>query len=690
MDRLDSNRIDSKNRRRSVSLSGKFIKSKSNVQHLGQGEIDCGARLRKVVARVLKSKYCSNFMVALVLFDAYCTCADIDSRAAGIDTPYVFQFFSDLCLSLYTLELILNIIVKGRAIVKDWTLMLDVVIIVCGYADVFLNIIADSDFVVRIGIFRAFRLARIVRLMRLLRKTRALRELQKLVTMMATCLKALVWSSVFCFLIMSVWAMFMVEVVHPIITSMQNEHGVFDDCTQCVRAAGSVMDANLLLFKTVIAGDSWGLIAVPVIEEHPATAFIFIGSQVTLVFGVLNLIVAVVVDNFAEARQRDILNLAEELEYDFEKDQKFLQKVFDRMDADGSGLVTFEELVDGARRDPEFQSRLRVMDIDETDLKQLFEMIDTNEQGYINATEFIAPLSRWVHDSKTAPRFIKYNLQRTMNQQEELYVYCQDAFNSMVDRLDDLADRLASTNLQDIEDNLMAATESCTHVERSSSHASSVERRSTAGSLASDGSQLDLRTVDPDGEGVEQPHRSKKVKVTEPEGDDLTAAMDRLELFVLTATESALKKSMAIMGSTIRQRLSGEIVDGKMNPRERTRGEREPPRRRMGNTKHATKSSFGSGVNSSTSSWALGKSLSVNSQAGRFSGSRNPSKEQSRPRLPIGTFSPPKSVPPMRASSQDIKDPLSKAMGSKKVAKIRKPDGVPIPTEASFLRSQSF
>ena len=36
-----------------------------------------------------------------------------------------------------------------------------------------------------------------------------------------------------------------------------------------------VMDANLLLFKTVIAGDSWGEIAVPVIQEHPATAIIF-------------------------------------------------------------------------------------------------------------------------------------------------------------------------------------------------------------------------------------------------------------------------------------------------------------------------------------------------------------------------------------------------------------------------------
>ena len=53
------------------------------------------------------------------------------------------------------------------------------------------------------------------------------------------------------------------------------------------------MDANLLLFKTVIAGDSWGQIAVPVIQEYPLTSIIFCGSLFTLVFGVLNLIVAV-------------------------------------------------------------------------------------------------------------------------------------------------------------------------------------------------------------------------------------------------------------------------------------------------------------------------------------------------------------------------------------------------------------
>ena len=132
------------------------------------------------------------------------------------------------------------------------------------------------------------------------------------------------------------------------------------------------MRANLLLFKTVIAGDSWGEIAVPVIEANPATAIIFCGSLLTLVFGVLNMVVAVVVDGFAEGRQNDVLNLAEDLEFDHQVDKKNLSRIFDRLDATSTGELTLEEIVKGAQTDPEFQSRLRVMDIDAGDLEQLF------------------------------------------------------------------------------------------------------------------------------------------------------------------------------------------------------------------------------------------------------------------------------------------------------------------------------
>lgn len=131
-----------------------------------------------------------------------------------------------------------------------------------------------------------------------------------------------------------------------------------------------------------------------------------------------------------------MLNLAEDLEVDLANDQKVLQKMFERMDEDGSGLVSFEELVAGARKDPEFQSRLRVMDIDEADLRQLFDMIDTTGMGEIESSEFIAALSRWVHDSKTAPRFVKYNMLRSLEMQDDLCHIVREQFEFLFQQID--------------------------------------------------------------------------------------------------------------------------------------------------------------------------------------------------------------------------------------------------------------
>ena len=89
----------------------------------------------------------------------------------------------------------------------------------------------------------------------------------------------------------------------------------------------------------------------------------------------MNFLFEVVVDSFAESRQRDLVNLAEELEDENENDRKYLESLFNRLDLTHTGLLTLEDLEKGARTDPEFQSRLRVMDIDEADLEQLFEMI---------------------------------------------------------------------------------------------------------------------------------------------------------------------------------------------------------------------------------------------------------------------------------------------------------------------------
>jgi len=413
-------------------VNSEFVKGKPTKHSATHG---CRGKL----AKVLQSSQLMNIMALVILVDALVTVVDVDARAAGNEPPRAMMVLSDICLCMYTAELLAMIFVGGLRIFLNWMPLLDLLIVLCGYAEMVMANFLTPEEVGAMSLLRALRLVRISRLMRLLRKSRSLKELQKLATMMTTCFKALLWSFLLCFVIMTLWAMLMVEMLHPLI----KDNPDFASCGDlCLEATSSVMRANLLLFQTVIAGDSWGLIAVPLILKHPETAIIFVLSLLTLVFGVLNLIVAVVIDMFAEARERDMVNLAEELEYELEDDKKYLQKLFDRMDANNDGELCFEELMAGAGRDPEFQSRLRVMDIDQADLQMLFDMVDLNGDGMIQPTEFIGPLSRWARDSKTAPRFVKYNLMKMQAQQEELFYLSDFYLRSLSERLDTLTSKM--------------------------------------------------------------------------------------------------------------------------------------------------------------------------------------------------------------------------------------------------------
>ena len=151
-------------------------------------------------------------MAVVVLFDAYCTCVAIDHRAAQLSTPDFYKVSSDACLVLYTVELILMLYNSGGfASVKDWMTMMDAVIVICGWLEFIFDALNISEFEIgfRIKVTRVLRLVRIFRLIRLLKRIRTLKELHKLATMMATCMRTLLWCFLLCFFIMTAWAMLM-------------------------------------------------------------------------------------------------------------------------------------------------------------------------------------------------------------------------------------------------------------------------------------------------------------------------------------------------------------------------------------------------------------------------------------------------------------------------------------------------
>ncbi|CAE7278433.1 CACNA1B [Symbiodinium natans] len=185
----------------------------------------------------------------------------------------------DSCVLVYSMEFALNLYLVKLPFLKDWMTWLDLFVIVCGWLEIVIHFLSQPTDVYFFRDFRVLRVVRIMRLANFVRKARSLRELRKMLTMLSTCTKTLAWSMLFCFGMMTMWAMLLVELVNPLCCTDT------EACIPCMKATGSIMEANLLLFKTVIAGDSWGNIAVPLIEAAPLTAILFCGSLLTLAPG---------------------------------------------------------------------------------------------------------------------------------------------------------------------------------------------------------------------------------------------------------------------------------------------------------------------------------------------------------------------------------------------------------------------
>ena len=67
----------------------------------------------------------------------------------------------------------------------------------------------------------------------------------------------------------------------------------------------SVGEAMLTLMQSIIAGDSWGLIAIPLLEETTVALFVLIPAFLSLNLGLMYVVAGVIVDRQAQARVDD-------------------------------------------------------------------------------------------------------------------------------------------------------------------------------------------------------------------------------------------------------------------------------------------------------------------------------------------------------------------------------------------------
>jgi len=256
----------------------------------------------------------------------------------------------------------------------------------------------------------ALRFLRVLRLLRAYRLLVTIRELYLMVHGFISAMKAIIWASLLMLALITGWSVLAVFFLDGINQEIAKD-GYYRDrgCQRCHKAFQSVMDANLTLLQTVVAGDSWGEVAVPIIEHSPWTVAIFTGIIVTVQLVLMNLILAVIVDRAAEARIDDARAHALLKKSQCSRAQKRLLRICAEMDEDSSGTLTLQELLAGYETSEEFAAELRVMDVDQDDLTFIFGIIDQEGHGFVTYHDFTRTLHKIkTQDSRTMLTFVNY------------------------------------------------------------------------------------------------------------------------------------------------------------------------------------------------------------------------------------------------------------------------------------------
>jgi len=426
---------------------GKF--TTSSTKELDDDGPERDFTLRERLAQLLDNSVFQSVSGFLVILTVLLICMDTNARAQGSVSSKFEDVLMFICFAAYFLEFAASLVVQGKDAIYDCWNYIDAFVISTSLVEYMVSFfqLGDGLSILRLlRICRLLRLGKLMRQMKLLNRVSWLKEVYVLCMMMASCLRTLLWVLGLCFFCMTIWSVLAVELLNEVVVDMaENNPSLWDGCERCGRSFGSIWESNWTFFQTIVAGDSWGVMALPIIEKHAWSSVIFIGAFSSILFGLLNLISAVVIDTFAERRARDVSSLASEMEYEEVLEKKFLGKMFAQIDVDGSGALDLDELRAGASKVREFRHYLRVLDIDDNDLGELFGMIDCDGSGEVDPIEFIEALYRMKHtDPKTATRFVKHMVATMFDKQKAVDERLEAVQEGVMQRLSKVEDRLLS------------------------------------------------------------------------------------------------------------------------------------------------------------------------------------------------------------------------------------------------------
>jgi len=234
---------------------------------------------------------------------------------------------------------------------------------------------------------RLLRMLRTLRMIRIMRFAATFRHLRLMLLAVLNCIVPLFWAIFFLMFMIFLFAIMFMQGTELYMTSDGFDDAYLHDMTDYLFPLPMMI---LTLFMCISGGISWWEIAMLLEQLGLGYLVMFILFILIMFIVVLNIITGIFVNESIESARKDH-DLISQIESIRQRQILMdLQKLFKEIDIDDDGSITLEEF-DLAVRDPEgsVRSIFLLLDIDVTDARAFFHMIDVDNSNKIEIDEFV-------------------------------------------------------------------------------------------------------------------------------------------------------------------------------------------------------------------------------------------------------------------------------------------------------------
>jgi len=156
---------------------------------------------------------------------------------------------------------------------------------------------------------------------------------------------------------------------------------------------GTVYRSMYSLFELMTL-EGWDQVARPLVEEQPAVVIFVASFIMVFTFGMLNMVVAMVVEKTLEQTRKMGAYQERQLRLQMAKELMQIITVFRDSDVDGNGTLSAEELEAAFANNQSVMENLAEIGVPAEDAMELYKILDWDNSGEITVKEFVEGIAK--------------------------------------------------------------------------------------------------------------------------------------------------------------------------------------------------------------------------------------------------------------------------------------------------------